>query len=278
MADFAKQAKAQNINVVNKFESNIKELLAVLGKSDVSVMAPGTAMTIYKSAGTLASGTVAENGEIPASDIKMQPEKVVELTYSKYRKLTGIESIGKKGYDIAVAGSNTAMLKDVQAAVRKSIYDGIKLGTGTATGATTFQMACAKAWGEVTKAFEGEAATPVFFANPIDVAEYLGAAAVTTQTAFGMQYIQNFMGLGHVLIDTNVPEGTVIGTAVENIDVCAASIDSIPGMDMTTDGSGIIAVHNGAKYENGAIQTVAYCGLAAFPVFLDRVVKATFSA
>jgi hypothetical protein len=274
---FAKQAKAQNINIVNKFESTLAELLAVLGKSDVNVMAPGTAMNIYKSAGSLNSGEVAENGEIPASAIKMELEKTVELTYSKYRKLTGIESVGKLGYDIAVLGSNEAMLRDVQAKVRKSIYDGIATGTGTAAGAT-FQAAVANAWGKVTEAFEGEAATPVFFANPMDVAGYLGTANIITQSAFGMNYVKDFMGLGNVLIDSNVPAGTVYGTACENIDVVAANVAAIPGMDLHTDRSGIIAVHNGAKYDHGALESVAYCGLAVFPVFLDRVVKATISA
>lgn len=274
---FAKQAKAQNINIVNKFESTLAELLAVLGKSDVNVMAPGTAMNIYKSAGALQAGTVAENGEIPASAIKMELEKTVELTYSKYRKLTGIESVGKLGYDIAVLGSNEAMLREVQAKVRKSIYDGIALGTGEATGAT-FQAAVANAWGKVTEAFEGEAATPVFFANPMDVAGYLGTANIITQSAFGMNYVKDFMGLGNVLIDSNVPAGTVYGTACENIDVVAANVAAIPGMELHTDRSGIIAVHNGAKYDHGALESVAYSGLAVFPVFLDRVVKATISA
>lgn len=277
MADFAKQAKAQNINIVNKFESTLKELLAVLGKSDVNVLAPGTAMNIYKSAGTLESGTVAENAEIPVSDIKMELAETVELTYEKYRKLTSIEQVGKLGYDIAVLGSNEAMLRDLQGNVRKTIYAGIATGTGAATGAT-FQAACANAWGAVTKAFEGEAATPVFFANPMDVAGYLGGANVITQTAFGMQYIQSFLGLGNVLIDSNVPQGTVYGTACENIDIVAANVAAIPGMDLHTDRSGILAVHNGAKYENGALQTVAYSGLSVFPVYLDRVVKATVSA
>lgn len=277
MADFAKQAKAQNINIVNKFESTLKELLAVLGKSDVNVLAPGTAMNIYKSAGTLESGTVAENAEIPVSDIKMELAKTVELTYEKYRKLTSIEQVGKLGYDIAVLGSNEAMLRDLQGNVRKTIYAGIATGTGAVTG-TTFQAACANAWGAVTKAFEGEAATPVFFANPMDVAGYLGSANVITQTAFGMQYIQSFLGLGNVLIDSNVPQGTVYGTACENIDIVAANVAAIPGMDLHTDRSGILAVHNGAKYENGALQTIAYSGLSVFPVYLDRVVKATISA
>lgn len=279
MADYAKQAKAQNVNIVSKFESSLEELLAVLGKSDVNVMAPGTAMNIYKSTGALQSTQVAEGAEITASTHKMELKKTVELTYSKYRKITGIETIGKLGYDIAVLGSNEAMLKDVQKAVRTSIYTGIKTGTGTVESAagSTFQQQVAAAWGALSAKFEDEAATPVFFANPTDVAGYLGTANVTTQTAFGMSYLKNFMGLGNLLIDSNVAAGTVIATACENIDVVSADISAIPEMDMTTDRSGIIAVHNGARYANAGIETVMYCGLSVFPVFLDRVIKSTVS-
>lgn len=274
---FAKQAKAQNVNIVNKFESSLAELLAVLGKSDVNILAPGTALKIFKSSGSLSGESVAENAEIPNSGITMEVAKTVELTYHKFRNLTSVEKVGQLGYDIAVLGSNEAMLREVQGKVRKAIYDGLGEGTGTTEGAT-FQAACANAWGKVTEAFEGEAVTPVFFVNPMDAAGYLGQANIVTQTAFGMQYIQNFLGLGHAIIDSNVPKGTVYGTASENIDVCAASIAGIAGMDMHTDRSGIIAIHNGAKIENAAIQTVAICGLAAFPVYADRVVKATISA
>lgn len=280
MADFAKQAKAQNVNIVNKFEGNLAELLAVLGKSDVNVMAPGTAMNIYKSSGELKTEQVAEGAEITASTHKMSLSKTVELTYAKYRKITGIESIGKMGYDVAVLGSNEAMLRDVQKAVRKSVYDGIKTGTGAAECAegSTFQQQVAAAWGAMQAKFEDEAATPVFFANPEDVAGYLGAANITTQTAFGMSYLQSFMGLGNLLIDSNVPAGTVIATAAENIDVAAANVAAIPGMDLTCDRSGIIGVHNGARYANAGIETVMYCGLSCFPVYLDRVFKVTVSA
>lgn len=193
MADFAKQAKAQNVNIVSKFEANLAELLAVLGKSDVSVMAPGTAMNIYKSSGELKSEQVAEGAEIAASTHKMSLSKTVELTYAKYRKITGIESIGKLGYDVAVLGSNEAMLRDVQKAVRKSIYDGIKTGTGATECAagSTLQQQVAAAWGAMQAKFEDEAATPVFFASPVDVAGYLGAANITTQTAFGMSYLKD---------------------------------------------------------------------------------------
>ena len=270
-------AKAQDINFVTKFESDLHNLLAVLGKSEVQVMAPGSAFKIYNTSGTLNATAVAEKALIPDSGITTDNGTVVELAYKKYRNLTSIEKIGKIGYDAAVGASNDALLKLVQKAVRQTIYTGIATGTGAATGAT-FQAKIAAAAAAVAVKFEDEAYTPVFFANPTDAYTYLGTANITIQQESGLAYLANFMGIGNVILDSNVAAGTVIGTAVENLEVVAANVAQIPGMDLTMDGSGIIGVHTGALYENGAIQTVAYCGLAIKPVFLDRIVKATASA
>ena len=86
------------------------------------------------------------------------------------------------------------------------------------------------------------------------------------------------MGIGNVIVDSNMAAGTVAGTAAENLVIDAASITSIPGMELETDELGIIAVHNGAKYENAALEVVAYCGLAVLPVYKDRIIKVTSAA
>ena len=275
MADYAIQAKAQDVNFVAKFESDLHNLLAILGKADVEVMAPGTALKTYASTGALDTTAVAEKGLIPDSAIAMGDAVITELTYQKYRNLVGIESIAKKGYAVAVGGANTEMLKLVQKKVRKAIIDGLAVsGIGTAT-ATGFQAKVAEAAKYIAVKFEDEACTPVFFANPDDVYDYLGTHNITLEQNFGLSYLQNFMGIGNVIVDSNVPSGTVYGTATENLVVAAASVSAIQGMEVTTDESGIIAVHNGARYENGALETVVYCGLAVQPAIADRIVAVT---
>jgi hypothetical protein len=170
------------------------------------------------------------------------------------------------------------MVKQAQAKARASIVSGMDV-TGVVTAeAATFQAKIAKAAGKIAAAFEDEAYTPIFFVNPEDAFDYLGTANITVQTAFGISYIANFMGLGNVVLDSNVTAGTVFGTACENLDVVAADVTKIEGMELQTDESGIIAIHVGAKYENGAIETVVYSGLKALPVFADRVVKVTTAA
>ena len=277
MANLAVEAKAQDINFVTKFNKNMAPLLALLGKTSVQVVAPGTAYKIYETSGTISTAAVAEKALIPDSGIAMGDPTTLEITYEKFRNMTGIESIGKFGYDLAVGKTNDDMLRQIQRRIRSTIYAGIATGTGTGTGAT-FQAAIAKAAEKVAVKFEDEVGTPVFFANPTDLYGYLGTANITLQTAFGMSYLENFMGIGNVIADSNVAQGTVIGTATENLTVLAPSITAIPGMDLTTDETGIVAVHNDAVYQNAAVQTVAYCGMCVHPVFLDRIFKVTIGA
>lgn len=277
MSNLIIEAKAQDINFVTKFEANVQHLLNILGKTSVQIVAPGTAFKIYETSGTLSTATVAEKAEIPDSGIAIGDPTTLEITYSKYRNLTGIETIGKYGYELAVGKTNEDMLRQIQNNVRTSIFTGIATGTGTATG-TDFQSAIAAVAGAVAVKFEAEVATPVFFVNPLDLYTYLGAHNITLEQEFGLSYLKNFMGIGNVIADSNVASGTVYGTATENLVVLAPSIASIPGMNLTTDATGIIGVHNEALYENAAVQTVAYCGLCVNPSVLDRIIVGSISA
>ena len=277
MAEAAIQAKAQDINFVTKFTSDLHNLLTVLGKSEVQTMAAGTAFKIYKTTGTLNTATVAPKALIPDSNIGTNDGEIVTLDYSKYRNLTAIEDVQKKGYEVAVGASNNALLRDIQKGIRKSIFAALAKGTGEAKG-STFQAKVANTAAYLQKKFEDEACTPVLFANPEDAYEYLGSHTVTLESLFGLNYLSRFIGIGNVIIDSNVPKGTVYGTAAENIEVVSASIAQISGMELTTDETGIIAVHNSIKYENAAFEVVAYTGLKVLPIYADRIVKTTTGA
>lgn len=277
MANLAIDAQAQNINFVTKFESDLHNLLAMLGKADVQVMAPGTALKIYKDGGSIGTGTAAEGAEVPAGTAKMTLDSTVILEYKKYRNVVGIESIGSMGYDVAVGGVAETMLRQTQKGVRTDIIAGVKLGTGSTSGAT-FQPAIANCWAELTAKCEDEAVTPVYFCHPTTAAAYLGSANVTMQTAFGLSYIQNFIGLGTLIVDSNCETGKIYGTASENLVVAAANLAAIPDMEYQTDASGIIGINTGSKYSHAGIEINVACGLKVVPQFLDRIIVATVGA
>lgn len=278
MADLAIQAKAQEINAVAKFTSDLHNLLELLGKGDVNVVAPGTAFRIYKSSGTLSDEAVAAKALIPDSAIAMDNGTVVEVTFEKFRNLVPIEDIAKKGYTVAVGGSTTAMMKQAQAKLRKSIIISTAIAGVGEANAPTLQKKLAKAAAYVSKKFEDEAFTPIFFVNTDDAYEYIGEKNITVEQSFGISYLKNFIGLGNVILDSNIPEGEVYGTACENLDIVAADVTKIDGMALTTDESGMIAIHVSPRYENASIETVVYSGVKALPVYADRVVKVSTGA
>lgn len=270
-------AKVQDIEFVNKFNGGVAKLLEVLGKTESIKMALGTQIKVYKTAGTLQSGTVAEGEEIPLSKYTNELAATYALDFEKWRKQTTMEAVAKRGYEQAVSDTDEKMVRDIQKGIRKNIFDFLATGTGSATGAT-FQQALAQAWGQVSVKFEDDDATPIFFVNPLDVADYLGTAQVSMQTVFGFSYIKNFLGLGDVVIISNVPEGKVYATAKENINVYSADCAEIEGFAFYGDETGLIGVHHDTEYKNTTLETVAVSAIKVFPEYLDRIIVSTITA
>lgn len=277
LTTFADLARVQDVEFVNRFNGNINKLMEVLGIVQPITMAPGTQLKIYKTSGTLQTAAVAEGDTIPLSAYKNELAATPAITYGKYRKATSMEAIQSRGYDQAVTATDNKMVRDIQKGIRTSIYAFLGTGTGTATG-TTFQKALANAWAALDVKFEDDDATPVYFVNPLDIADYLGTAAVTLQTAFGFSYIENFLGLGTVIVASDVPAKSIYATAKENINLYNADLAGLTGFEMYSDETGLIAVAHDAVLKNATLETVAYTGIGLFPEYLDRIVKSTIAA
>lgn len=269
-------AKVQDIEFVRKFNGGIGKLLEVMGKTSTIVLPNGSVLKVYKTTGTLNTDQVGEGEEINLSKYKTELVDTIELEFDKFRKQTTVEAIAKKGYRQAVTETDAKMVLDIQKGIRKDIFTFLATGTGSATG-TTFQRALANAWGQLSVAFEDDAATPIYFVNPLDIAAYLGNAAVTMQTAFGFSYIENFLGLGTVVVISDVPQETVYATAKENINVVSCDCGSIEGFDFYGDQTGLIGVAHETTYKNGSLDTVAISGVKLYAECIDRVVKSTIA-
>ena len=116
--------------------------------------------------------------------------------------------------------------------------------------------------------------------NPLDVADYLGGAQISTQTAFGMSYIENFLGLGTVILASDVPKGKLYATAAENIVlyyIPVTSADMAQAFDLTSDATGLIGIHTGPTYDNLSAETVAASGVGLFAEKLDGIVVGTIN-
>lgn len=260
-------AKVRELDFALKFEENIKSLEKMLGITRKIPAVAGTVLKQLKVTGTLESGVVAEGDIIPLSHYQTTWETVGELKLNKWRKATTAEAIQKGGYDQAVNETNAKALLDVQKTIRSAFLTALAAGTGTASG-TGLQEALANAWGQLNVKFEDDSIQAVYFVNPLDIATYLGKATVTTQTAFGMSYIENFLGLGNVIVTPQVPQGTFYATASENIINYYVDVNGQNGIaetfEFTTDNTGLVGIHEIGNYERMQEETFLVSGVTLF--------------
>ena len=271
--------RAREIEFVTLFGESIKKLVEALGVTRKIPKQAGYTLKAYKATGTLQAGTVAEGDLIPLSKYQTEAVSYAEIVLKKWRKATSAEAIIEKGYDQAVQMTTDRMLKDVQKGIRTDFFTFLATGTGTATGAT-FQAALAQAWGQLQVLFEDDSIEAIYFMNPLDVADYLATAQITTQTAFGMTYVENFLGLGTVIFDSKVPEGTIYATAKDNIVLYYVPVNGADlgnAFSFTADQTGLIGIHEEADYKHMTAEDTVMSGVVLFAERLDGIVKSTIT-
>lgn len=272
-------AKVRDVDFTERFSKGLDTLMAMLGVTRKQEKRAGEVLKVYKATGTLESGVVAEGEVIPLSKYQTTYEAIGEAVLNKWRKVTTAEAISSKGYGQAVNDTNDKMLKDIQKGVRTSFVNFLATGTGEVAG-VGLQATLAQAWGKLQVLFEDTSVQSVYFMNPLDVADYLGGAQISTQTAFGMSYIENFLGLGTVILASDVPKGKLYATAAENIVlyyIPVTSADMAQAFDLTSDATGLIGIHTGPTYDNLSAETVAASGVGLFAEKLDGIVVGTIN-
>ena len=273
-------AKVRDVDFAERFSANLETLMKMLGVTRKIEKKAGEVLKVYKVTGSLENGVVAEGDIIPLSKYTTTYEPIGEAELKKWRKVTTAEAISEKGYGQAVNDTNDKMLRDIQQGIRANFVNFLATGTGVASG-NGLQATIAHTWGQMQVLFEDTAIQAVHFINPLDIADYLATAQISVQTAFGMSYVENFLGMGTVILASDVPKGKIYSTAAENI-VCyyipVTSSDMAQAFDLTADATGLIGIHTGATYNNLSAETVAASGVGLFAEKLDGIVVGTISA
>ena len=262
-----------------QFTGNLRKLTEALGVTRRIAVQEGAALKMLKVTGTLESGNVAEGELIPLSHYETEEVTVGEIKLNKWRKGTTAEAILKGGYDQAVGATTDKMVKDIQKTIRGDLFTFMATGTGTASGAT-LQAALANGWGKLAVLFEDDAVETVYFLNPMDVSDYLGTAQVEMQTLFGMNYIKNFLGLGDVFLNSNVPEGKYYATAKENIVLYYVNVgagDIKTAFGLTTDETGYIGINEYPDKDTARVIDLVLSGVTFFPERQDGIVVGTIA-
>ena len=276
-------AKAREVDFVQQFtHDSLEKLMEVLGVTRRIPMMEGTTMYYYTTTGTLQSGAVPEGEVIPLSRFATTKNPIGEITLKKWRKAVSAEAIKKSGYDAAVNDTDAALMRQVQNGVRADLFtflNGTITGSVSATG-QGLQAALADAWGKLQVAFEDDSAESVYFVNPADVAKYLGGAQISMQTAFGMNYIENFLGLGTVVMTSRITAGTFIATAKQNLILYYLTMngDIANAFHLTADETGFIGIKSGYQNEERAqIESLVMDGIQILVEYAGGVVKGTIT-
>lgn len=270
-------ARVRTVDFNYQFTGNLNKLIEALGVTRKIAVQEGATLKALKVVGTLEDGAVAEGELIPLSHYETQEVPVGEVALNKWRKGTTAEAILKGGYDQAVGATTDKMVKDIQKGIRGSFFTFLANGTGEATG-ETLQPALADAWGRLQVLWEDDAVEIVYFLNPLDVAKYLGETPANLATVFGMNYVENFLGLGTVFMNSNVPQGTFYATAKENvvmyyINVGAGNIADAFGL--TTDETGYIGINEYPDKDTARVIDLVMSGVTFFPERIDGIVVGT---
>jgi len=274
------QVTARELDFVSRFARNWDHLREILGIMRPIRKQPGAVLKSKKATLVLANGKVAEGEEIPYSKATIVETPYAEMDIEKYAKAVSIESIKDHGYDVAVGMTDDAFLFELQDMVTNRFYAYLNTGSLTFTE-TTWQRALAMAKGKVINKFKQMHRTctaVVGFANVLDLYDFYGDATIPIKSAFGFQYVTDFLGYSVVflLADTEIARGRVIATPVENINLYyvdpSDSEFARAGLVYTTDGdTNLIGFHTQGNYNTAVSESFAIMGMVLFSEYLDAI-------
>lgn len=298
MAAPANQSNSTALNasldqeMIFNFMQDYDRLAGILGVLSPEVMQAGAALQQIKITGALNNAKTSDNSsssgsayiegdEVALSKYSAEKVAVGAITPKPYRKQTTAAAIMKSGYDVSILRTDQKMINNVKNAILGDFFTFLGNGTGTASG-TGLQGALAKAdavLGDTMETNGDSAYNIVHFVNRQDAADYLAKAEITIQNAFGLTYLENFLGVGNVFLTNKVGAGKVIVTPAENIHVFGIDFASLAtaGLSYASDGGGLIGVAHSSAYDHVSVDTNVLCGALFFPEIQDYIVKGTIA-
>ena len=285
-----------DIEFNSNYERDIYDFIGRLGLEEPMVMAAGTTLYQLTVSGELnnsltagspspsSSGTAyVEGDEVALSHYAVTKTPVGELGFKPYRKRTTAAAIQKGGYEQSVLRTDKEMLNDLRTQLLGEFFTFLKGGSSysTATGAT-MQATLANMDAKMTDLLETKgfaSGRNIRFVNPYDIAGYLGTATVGLATLYGMQYLQNFLGVTDIIVTNKVDQGEIWMTPVENIRMFAADFSELSrgGLTYTISDHGVIGVTHEANLARVSTETHVLSALTMMAEYADLIVKGTIN-
>lgn len=260
-------APAISIDLTANLAEGIRSLQEILGITEMEAMAAGTVVNIYKSQIKGNLNKQEEEGKtVPLTEVERVLARQIELNLDFYRKMVTAQAIQKSGRENAIYDTDRKLIAQIRKAIKGTFYSSLADGTGVVATKDTLQKQLAAAWAALHNFYEDMDSEPVHFVNPEDAADYLGTANITTQNAFGFEYVEDFLGLGTVIFAGNVPKGVVYSTAKENLRGVYAPANGEVGQEfgMTADESGFVGIVHTPNTSEAGIESLFMAGVVFY--------------
>lgn len=270
----------REIDFVTRFAREIKIFREILGNIRMEKHAPGTRLTVKKAAVTLNTSSVGEGETIPYNAISYTETDVGSLTWDKQKIGVTMEAISAHGYDAAVQAADDDMLYKLRSKIVNDFFTFAQTGTLTSDIQTyDFQSALAEAQAQVQAKWEDMDrgySDIIAFANVKDAYRYLGAAQITTQTAFGMTYIENFLGFSKLFLTSKIPQGKIVATPSQNlilyyVDATANDFNKAGFLFRTDNETNLIGVHVEGNHDTDVSELSTVMAMGLFSEYLDGI-------
>lgn len=286
-AQGANAVTAREVDFVTRFGDSWEALREILGIMRPVRKTPGTQLISYTASVDLESGEVDPGEVIPYSKATVQKLTYADLDLLKYAKAVPIEDVNRYGAEIAVQKTDDAFLNELQTTVLDEFYTFLVDDTAAYTDTEdTFQMGVAMAIGYVRDKFKKmrkNASEIVVFVNTLDAYRYLGAAELTVQSNFGIDYVQNFMGARTLILSSEIESGTVVAVPADNIvlyyvDPGDAQFGQL-GLNYTVQGeTNLIGFHANGNYTTAVGESFALMGMKLWAEYADAIAIITVPA
>ncbi|GAB6638605.1 hypothetical protein BOVMAS10_12300 [Streptococcus uberis] len=272
----------RSIDFVNKFSTNINELLTLLGVTRKMELSNDLKIQTYKWTTTLDKTNPAEGETIPLSKAVRAKDKEYTVTWFKKRRATTAEAIARHGVARAISEADTRVMREIQNGIKTDFFNYLKTAP-TKVSAEGLQKALAQSWAKIATFNEFDGSPIVSFINPLDAANYLGDTKLGADASnvFGMTLLKNFLGMQNVIILPSVPEGKVYTTAVENLVFAYLNVNGgdLGGMFADfTDETGLIGAGRQRQLSNLTYESVFFGANVLYAEIPAGVVEATITA
>lgn len=278
------QVTSRKIDFVTQFARNWQALQDVLGITRPIEKPNGTELSSKYAEGVLESGEVGEGEFIPRSHFTVKEKPYGKITVEKYAKEVSVEAVAEHGEEAAINMTDEEFLVELQETVSGRFYTYLKSGTMTFEE-KTFQMAFAMALGKVKDKFKKmhrNVTGIAVFVNTLDLYAYLGSSEITIQTAFGFNYIKDFLGAELTFISSEIPRGKLIATPINNIVSYYVNPQNSGfaklGLEYTTDGvTNLIGFAIKGDYDRATGVSYALMGFLLFAEYIDAIAVVTIN-